>query len=59
VLTQENSIPRNGRKSVDGSLLMVIELMGYESTCSIKPKSKKIVFEEEEAPVLTIKANPE
>lgn len=58
VLTLENSISRNGRKSVDGSLLMVIELMAYESAYTIKPSSKKIVFEEEQAPVLSIKENP-
>lgn len=47
VLTTENSITRSGKKSIDGSVIMLVELTAYESEYSVKPDSKKVIFDVE------------
>jgi len=48
VLTLESSISRSARKNKDGSMVMIIELTAFESLYSVKPATKKVLFESDE-----------
>jgi hypothetical protein len=56
VLTTENSISRSGRKNKDGTMIMIIELTAYESLYSVKPETKKVLFDFETESETEVKA---
>ena len=46
VQTAASSICRSGGKKNDGSFILIVELMAYQNSYTVKQNEKKIVFED-------------